>query len=182
MSASTYIALLRAINVGGHNLIKMDALRKSFEALGLKSVQTYVQSGNVVFSAPKQSEVALSGKLQAKILRDFGLSVVVIVRSAEDINQVVKKNPFLKEKGIDIIRLHVAFLSGPPEKAALKALEAFPADSDRFRLSGKEIYLHYPNGSGKAKLANNVLEKVLSVSATTRNWNTVNTLREMSSK
>jgi len=176
----TCIALLRGINVGGHKIIRMDALRKSCEALGLESVQTYLQSGNVIFKAPQQSPEVLARTLERKILRSFGFPVVVILRSPEEMNRVINHNPFLKAKGTDASRLHVAFLSRAPEKAALNALEAFPAAPEQFQASGKEIYLHYPNGAGKAKLSNNALERVLSVSATTRNWNTVNKLCEMS--
>ncbi len=181
MADLTYIALLRGINVGGHKLIKMDQLRKSFEALGWDDVRTYVQSGNVVFQAPKQSPEMLSKKIEEKILRGFGFSVPVVIRSSEEIGRTIKANPFLKEKGIDVASLAVAFLAQTPEKAALNALEALALTMkpDQFRYSGKEIYLYLPNGFGKSKLANG-LERVLSVATTARNWNTVNKLYEMS--
>jgi uncharacterized protein (DUF1697 family) len=182
MGKLTYISLLRGINVSGQKIIKMDQLRKSFEALGFESVKTYVQSGNAIFKAPKQSPEVLSRKLQEKILRDVSFSVTVIVKSSEEIKHAIKNNPFLKEKGIDTSKLHVTFLSQAPEKAALKALEALTSKADQFRYSGKEIYLYCPNGYGGTKLSNNTLERALSVNATTRNWNTVNKLYEMSSE
>jgi uncharacterized protein (DUF1697 family) len=96
--ASTYVALLRGINVGGHKLIKMDQLRKAFEGLGFADVATYVQSGNVVFKAPQKASDDLSKKIEEMLLRRFIMSVPVIVRTAEEIDEVLKNNPFLKEK------------------------------------------------------------------------------------
>ena len=182
MRTQTYVSLLRGINVSGHKIIKMEPLRKSFEALGLGDVQTYVQSGNVVFKARKQSSEILSNKIREKIARDFGFSVPVIIRSSEEVRRAIENNPFLKQRGIDSSRLHVTFLSKAPEKDSLKALEALTARPDQFRYSGREVYLYCPDGYGRTKLSNNALEKVLGVTATTRNWNTVNKLYEMSLK
>lgn len=182
MPQTTYIALLRGINVGGHKIIQMEQLRKSCAALGLENVQTYVQSGNVVFQARKQSATALSEKLQEKILRDFGFSAGVIVRTADEISRAIRANPFLKKKGIDPARLYVTFLSGVPATAALRALEKFSSPPDEFRCLGQEIFLYLPNGSARTKLSINTFEKILAVRATTRNWNTVNKLHEMSSE
>jgi uncharacterized protein (DUF1697 family) len=178
-SKSTYVALLRGINVGGHKAVKMDKLRKTFEALGLKDVKTYVQSGNVVFSAQKQASENLSKKIEENVLREFAISVSVIVKTSEEVSEVIRNNPFLQERGIDLSKLHVTFLSQAPEKTALKTLDAIAKVPDQFRCSGKEIYLYCPNGYGKTRLSNNTLEKVLSVRATTRNWKTVNKLHEM---
>ncbi len=182
MTKSTYMALLRGINVGGRKIIKMDQLRESFEAMGLEDVKTYVQSGNAIFKAAKKSEETLSREIQDRILRDFGFSVSVIVVSSEEINRAIKGNPFVRKKGVDTSKLHVTFLSQAPERSAVKALEALPAKPDEFRHSGKTIYLHCPNGYGTTKLSNNTLERVLSVRATTRNWRTVNKLYEMSAE
>jgi uncharacterized protein (DUF1697 family) len=182
MRIQTYVSLLRGINVSGHKIIKMEQLRKSFEALSLGDVQTYVQSGNVVFRAPKQSSETLSNKIREKIARDFGFSVPVIIRSSEEVRRAIEDNPFLKQRGIDSSKLHVTFLSKAPEKDRLKALEALTAKPDQFRYSGTEVYLYCPDGYGRTKLSNNALERVLGVTATTRNWNTVNTLYEMSLK
>ena len=178
-SKSTYVALLRGINVGGHKAVKMDRLRKAFEALGFEHVTTYVQSGNVVFNASTQASGNLSKKIEEKVLREFAISVSVIVKTSEEVSEVVRNNPFLRERGIDPSKLHVTFLSHAPEKNALKMLDAIAANPDQFRSSGKEIYLYCPNGYGKTKLSNNALEKVLSVRATTRNWKTLNQLHEM---
>jgi uncharacterized protein (DUF1697 family) len=178
-SQSTYVALLRGVNVGGHKAVKMDQLRNAFEALGFEGVKTYVQSGNVVFNAQKQASEQLSKRIEEKVLREFGIAVPVTVKTAGEMNAVIRNNPFLQEKGIDLSKLHVTFLSHAPEKTALKMLDAIAATPDQFLSSGKEIYLYCPNGYGVTKLSNNALEKVLSVRATTRNWRTVNQLYEM---
>lgn len=163
--------------MGGHKPVGMEALRKVFEAAGFKNVQTYVQSGNVVFSAPKQSGNALERKISAILLKEFGFPVPTMIRTAEEMELVVQRNPFRKE---DPAMLHVAFLSKAPDKGALKKLEEREVGPDRFRCVGTEIYIHCPNGFGRAKLPN--FEKILSLSVTTRNWRTVNTLCEMSRK
>ena len=113
------------------------------------------------------------------MLRRFNMSVPVIVRTAEEVDDVLRNNPFVEERGIDVSRLHVTFLSLTPQKTAIKGLDAIAAGPDRFHYRGREIYLHCPNGFGGTKLSINAFEKVLAVGATTRNWNTVNKLYEM---
>jgi uncharacterized protein (DUF1697 family) len=139
----------------------MDQLRKAFEGLGIEDVATYVQSRNVVFKSPKKTSADLCKKIEEMLLRRFSMSVPVIVRTAEEVDDVLKNNPFLKERSIDVSRLHVT--SGP----------------DRFHCRGQEIFLHCPNGFGGTKLSINAFEKMLAVGATTRNWNAVNKLHEM---
>jgi len=178
-TTSTYVSLLRGINVGGHKIIKMDQLRKAFEGLGFADVATYVQSGNVVFKAPKKASEDLSGKIEEMLRRRFSMSVPVIVRTAGAIGQVVRNNPFLQQNSVDTSKLHVIFLSHTPLKTAVRGLDAIAAGLDQFRCCGQEIYLYCPNGFAGTKLSISVLEKVLTVGATTRNWNTVNKLHEM---
>ncbi len=177
---STYISLLRGINVSGQKAMTMDQLRRSFEALGFKSVKTYLQSGNVIFGTAKRSPLQLSKKIERRISSEFGLPVSVIVRTSEELSRIIERNPFLKETGIDHSKLHVTFLSQQPLKATAQKLDVFDAAPDQFRWSDQEIYLYCPNGYGRTKLSNNAFEKALLVTATTRNWNTVNTLYEIS--
>jgi len=176
---TAYISMLRGINVAGHKPVSMSELRELFEGLGCKRVRTYIQSGNVVFEAARQAPSNLSKQIEEKILSDFGFPVPVISKTAEEMGAAIRNNPFLREKGIDPLKLHVTFLSQAPTLGALKKLDALAAEPDRFRCSGREIYLHCPNGYGTTKLSNNALEKALSVTATTRNWRTVNKLYEM---
>jgi uncharacterized protein (DUF1697 family) len=181
MKSETYICLIRGINVGGQKIVKMERLRESLTRLGLGGVKTYVQSGNVVFKAPGQSEEGLCGKIRKKIQSDFGFDVSVILRTAEEMGKTIEKNPFLKEKGIDTSKLHVTFLEKLPEKANLKSLETLKIEPDALRHLGTEIYLYYPNGFSGAKLSHNTLERLLGCKGTSRNWNTVNQLHRMAS-
>jgi uncharacterized protein (DUF1697 family) len=178
-SISTFVALLRGINLSGHRIVKMDQLRKAFEDLGFEDVKTYIQSGNVVFRAPQRTSQDLAKRIEQKVLREFGFPVPVVVKTAGEIGEVIRDNPLLKEKGIDPSKLHVTFLSCSPDKSALKMLDGVAAAPDQFRCFGQAVYLHCPNGYHESKLTNNVLEKMLKVGTTTRNWKTVNKLREM---
>jgi uncharacterized protein (DUF1697 family) len=174
-----YIAMLRGINVSGQKLIKMELLRASFEALGFGGVKTYVQSGNIVFTTAKISEAGLIQKISKKILADFGHEVSVLVRTPAGLGAVIKQNPLLKLPGINEGRVYVTFLSSPAPKGAEELLQPLAAKSDRFSVSGREIYFYCPEGYGNTKFSNNAIEKKLSVQATTRNWHTVNALFEM---
>jgi uncharacterized protein (DUF1697 family) len=177
-----YIAMLRGINVGGQKPVRMEQLRESCATLGLRSVETYVQSGNIVFLDEKRSPANLSKSISEAVLRDFGFRVPVLVKTAKEMRQVITRNPFLKETGIDPTKLHVTFLPEAASKDALKGLDRFPSTPDRFFVGRQEIYLYCPGGYGKTKLSNTALEKALSMETTTRNWKTVGTLFEMASK
>jgi len=174
-----FIALLRGINVGGRTL-KMETLRACLGELGLANVQTYVQSGNAVFSA-RGAQRALSGKIEAEIARELGHSVAVILRTSAELGRVIAANPFLRERGMDESKLHVTFLCEPPAKDALAKLAAIDAGADQWRASDREIYLYCPNGYGRTKLSNNAIERALKATATTRNWNSVRNLYAMAS-
>jgi uncharacterized protein (DUF1697 family) len=170
--------LLRGVNVGG-NILKMDRLRELCAALGAKNARTYVQSGNIVFEAAG-SPSSWEAKLEKKLAGESRLPVSVMVRSAAEISTVLAGNPFMKEKTIDTARLAVTFLQQVPAKPALAALAALKIGSERYHHAGKEIYLHCPDGFGNAKLY--LLDKVLKQKTTTRNWNTVTKLCEMSAE
>jgi uncharacterized protein (DUF1697 family) len=172
---AAFVALLRGVNVGG-KVARMETVRASFEALGFSNVSTYVQSGNVLFTARAGGEAALARKIAARLATDIGFAPGVQVLSAAELARVAHENPLVKEKGIDAAKLHVTFLDGPPPAAGLKKMEAVPSGRDRFIACGTTIYLHCPDGYGRSKLTNNVFERALKVGATTRNWKTVTTL------
>ena len=178
----TYIAMLRGINISGQKIVRMELLRETCAALGFRNVETYVQSGNIVFLATKKPPSALSKLISDAILRDFGFSVPALVKTSKEMDDVIKRNPFLNERDIDTSKLHVTFLSDAPPTNAVKNLEIIPTRPDRFHVGRQEIFLYCPNGYGKTKLSNTALEKALSVVATTRNWKTVNTLFEMAAR
>jgi uncharacterized protein (DUF1697 family) len=175
----TFIAMLRGINVTGHKIIKMEALRASFAALGFKNVQSYVQSGNLIFEAPNASIAGLSAKIEKKILRDFGHSVPVFLRTPKEMAEIIQRNPFPKDPAIDQSKLHVTFLADVAPKNAAELLQPLAAGPEQIRVVGREIYIYCPLGYGTSKISNNAIEKKLSLGATTRNWKTTNTLLAM---
>jgi uncharacterized protein (DUF1697 family) len=174
-----YVAMLRGINVGGHKKIKMEDLRRSFEALGFKQVKTFIQSGNVVFKPGKLSPPNLTRKIEDKIASDFGHSVSVITRTSDEMSKAIDNNPFLRERGVDSTKVHVTFLSESPDPSALKHVEALIRQPDRLKCLGKEIYLYLPNGMSQSSLWTTPWERMLGVITTTRNWKTVNSLNQM---
>jgi len=137
-----------------------------------------VQSGNLVFEG-QGSAAHWSQALERKLAGETRLPVTVIVRTAAEVGRVLAENPFLSRKEIDTTKLHVTFLQDAPAKSAVEALGKVRAGVDQFRWVGNEIYLHCPGGYGRSKLSNSVIEKILSLRATTRNWNTVTKLHEM---
>jgi len=177
----TYIAILRGINVSGQKLIKMAALKAAFEEKGFRDVMTYIQSGNIIFRAEDKKEDALSLKVSKLIMNGFGFEVPVIIRNSSSLAGIIRSNPFLNEKGILADKFHVTFLSEAPETKRRQELEKLSFGNERFVILGREIYLYCPNGYGNTKLSNNFFENKLKVTATTRNWATVNKLAELSS-
>lgn len=177
-----YIALLRGINIGPHKRMRMEKLRASCEALGFAGVKTYIQSGNVIFKAPKLSPAALAKQLGECIVKDFGFSSEVISRSREEMKAIVNSNPFLRERGIDPSKLHVVFLSQRPSAAALKKLQELTLAPDRVSSGDEEIYFYFPNGVSGSSLWKRPLDRVTGVAGTMRNWKTVTTLYQMATE
>jgi uncharacterized protein (DUF1697 family) len=174
--------MLRGINVSGQNIIRMEDLRRICTKLGFRNVETYGQSGNAVFLAKGMPPSTLANHTTAALRDDLGLSVPVLIKTVDEIGDVVAGNPFPRETGIDVTKLHVTFLSAPVPARALKNLEALPKQSDQFRVGRREIYLYCPDGYGRTKLSNAALEKALSVVGTTRNWRTVTALLDKASR
>jgi Uncharacterized protein conserved in bacteria len=155
----TYIAMLRGINVSGHKIIRMEHLRACFANLGFRNVKTYVQSGNVIFETHKDSAACLCEKIEKCILREFGFSVPVLLKTTKELQQIVRDNPFSKKPSIDPSKLHVTFLSKQAPKTAPAGLELLITNAEQFRVSGEEVYLYCPNGYGKTKLSNTAIPK-----------------------
>ena len=177
-----YIALLRGINIGPHKRMKMEKLVSSCAACGWNGAKTYIQSGNVVLQAPKTTPDSLAKKLETQILADFGFSSDVIVRSSAELRKTVEGNPLLKLRGIDPGKLHVVFLRAVPEPDAIKKLEAVIQAPDQVRVSGNEVYFYFSSGVSKSSLWKHPLDKIVKVSATMRNWNTVNQLLHLAAE
>ncbi len=175
-----YISMLRGINVSGQKKIKMDALRTLYAALHFKNVKSYIQSGNVIFESDELDTSRLAKQIGAQIEQTFGFLVPIMIRTPEQFQNLLENNPFLGEKTEDIRQLYVTFLDEASPIGALDALVKFATKSEEFHLRGKEIYLFYPNGAGRSKLSNNLIERKLGVTATTRNWRTVSKLADLS--
>lgn len=172
---TAYVALLRGINVGGSNKVAMADLRAMFGALGYEDAQTYIQSGNVVFTA-KATEAALVRRIEGAITKTFSLQIRVMVRSKAQLASVLAADPFA---GAAPTLAHVAFLSARPSAKKVAALDPHRSPPDVVAVIGREVYLHYPNGSGRSKLTGAYLERVLGTTATARNRNTVTKLLAM---
>ena len=176
----TYITLLRGINVSGQKKIKMDELQILFEKLDLSEVETYIQSGNVVFQSDGSDQHKLIGLIKDEILETFGFDVEVIVLNAQEIRDVLDNNPFLKDPSKDIEKFYVSFLNGDPLSEQIEKLKTYNYSPEEYYLSKTTIYFYAANGYGRAKMNNNFFESKLKVFATTRNWKTVNKLVDMS--
>lgn len=175
----TYISILRGINVSGKNKILMTELKAMYAGLGYENVQTYIQSGNVIFTTKgKTNAKTLIKDIESAIKQNFNFDVPVIIRTKEEWSELMHNNPYLHQKNIDPAYLHVTFLADPPEKDIVVP-DSGQYAPDSFILSGKEVYLHCPGGYGNTKLHNNFFEKKLKTGATTRNWKTVLQLAEL---
>ena len=176
----TYIAILRGINVSGQKLIKMAELKKMFESLNFEGVKTYIQSGNIAFRTKLGSTAGLQKHIHEAIQKTFDFDIPVTVLDEKELKKTQQNNPFLKERNEDESKLHVTFLSEEPDKDLAENLkETTRFLPDEWILSGRSVYIFCPGGYGKTKLNNNFFEKKLKVTATTRNWKTVNELVEM---
>jgi len=171
-SSSTYVALLRGINVGGRNRLPMGDLKRMFKDAGCLSVRTYIQSGNVIFvSTPSGSQMARE-TIAAAVFEAMGTRIPIILRSIHELTQVVGQNPFLSESQ-DSRTLHVGFLADRPSSRLVSRLDPNRSPPDEFAVQGSEIYLHLPNGVARTRFTTAYLERALATEGTFRNWRTV---------
>jgi uncharacterized protein (DUF1697 family) len=175
----TYISMLRGINVSGHKMIKMEALRNLYTQLDFKNVQTYIQSGNVTFQTSESKPQDLQQKIANKVLEEFGFIVPVMVKLKSAFIKVIDENPFQNE---DLSKLHVTFLSEIPKNENVLKIASTDYAPDKIAILENSVYIICPNGYGNTKLNNTFLEKKLKVIATTRNWKTINELFNIADK
>ena len=169
----TYISLLRAINVGGHQSIRMDQLQVCYEIAGFKNIKSYLQSGNVIFKSSVADESRLEQIIKEEIRKKFGFEIEVFVRTGGNFRMISESNPFLTDRHEDISRLYVTFVSGKPSADDIARIQGQQYFPDEYFIRGNEIFLFCPNGYGRTKLSNTFFESKLKMTATTRNWNTV---------
>lgn len=170
-----FIALIRGINVGGHKKLKMADVKVFCEDLGLTSVRTHLQSGNVVFQTTRTDRAQLAKDLETAFLVDAR----VILRTTAELRKAIAQNPMPGEAARGPSHYIIAFLSDKPKAAAMQALRDAYSGPEQMELLGAELYIHYGPGMGTSKLTNALIERKLGVSATSRNWNTVTKLLEL---
>jgi uncharacterized protein (DUF1697 family) len=175
----THLALLRGINVSGHKMIKMDALKKALESIGFQNVRTYIQSGNVFVDTEEESPGKVAFLIKQEIFKSFSHDVPVLVIGKDDLQACLDRNLFLNEDNVDLKKLYVSFVSSELPENMITQLNLNFIKPDEIQLDGKRIYLKYDTSPAKTKLDNKWIEKSMNVVSTTRNWNTVNKLLEL---
>jgi len=176
MATKTWIAFLRAVNLGAHNKVPMAGLRTMVESLGYDNVRTHLQSGNVIFTSGAISASKLEEQLRAQLAAEFNVDSPVLVRTSQQLAGVMKANPFVK-KGHDPKQLHVAFLAKKPAAKEVAAVDIEKSLPDEFAFGDRAIYLRLVNGVQGSRLPN--WDRALAVAATVRTWKTVTRLHEL---
>lgn len=176
-----YIALLRGINVSGKNIIKMEALKQLCSQLGFLQIQTYIQSGNLIFEAEQKDHLQLASEISAAIAKEYGYHVPTIVLSIETLTSIANNNPYINENK-DASFMHITFLGTKPKSDADIQIQAKLQADEAYSITPNAVYLYCPSGYGNTKLTNQFLEKQLGAQATTRNWKTIQTLIQLAKK
>jgi uncharacterized protein (DUF1697 family) len=167
------ISMLRGVNVGPHNRIKMDALRSLYESLKFQDPRTYIQSGNVIFRTKEKNSPALAKKIQNAIERTFACSPEVILRTSNELRKAIAASPFASSRNLEPGKILVTFLAAEPGPGARTTLLGLKAHPEELHLKGRELYIYFPDGAGKSKLPWSSVEKLLKTTGTARNWNSV---------
>jgi uncharacterized protein (DUF1697 family) len=176
------ISMLRGVNLGPHNRVKMEALRALYESLKLGEPQSYVQSGNVIFKTDERDLIKLTKRIEGAIEKKFGFQSDVVLRSTAELRDVIARNPFAKRRGIEPNKLLVTFLAGDPGEEARVAVRAIKCAPDEVFIDGQEVYIYFPNGVARPKLSWPSIPKILKVSGTARNWNSVTKMLQIAEK
>ncbi len=172
----TYIALFRGINVSGQKIIKMTDLKRYLEECGLRSVCTYIQSGNVVFSSKNPDQNDLVQVIKKKIVEQYGFEVSVMIKTRADLIHILDANPFMNDPERDTARMYFTMLSSVPEAELVEKLQRYDYSPEEYALLNDIVYFYSPKAYGKAKMNNNFFENKLKVIATTRNLRTLEKL------
>jgi uncharacterized protein (DUF1697 family) len=177
MAETRNVALLRGVNLGARNKVAMSDLRKLLAGLGFADVQTYVQSGNAVFTSAGRRPAGLARDIEKAIAAELGLDVKVLVRTGAELRAAIDANPLPAREPANFLFAH--FLSERPEASALAAVDPDGYAPEEFAVGDRVVYVWCPNGMQKAKLTHNFWERRLKVVVTARNWNTVTRLADM---
>jgi len=167
----------------GHNSIKMADLSNLYKDLKFNDVETYIQSGNVIFNLNDNIPVSdLSDKIEKEILKRFSYIVPVMIRTVEEMQEVFSSNPFLKEKHFESSKMAVVFLHKKLEEEQIQRVININYPPDKFKIIGNEIFIYCPNGFGETKLYTNFFEKKMGVTGTARNWKTITNMLQLAEK
>ena len=178
---ATFVALVRAVNVGGRNQLAMAELRALFESFGYANVASYIQSGNIIFDTSSSKSAALASVVEESLTEALGQPIDVVIRSARELRSVLESNPFVGRVP-DPKKLHVVFLNHEPDRSRLDTVDAARFVPDEFAVGAREVYLHCPDGLGRSKLPPAIGTKLAPLTATVRNWNTVTKLAELTGR
>jgi len=176
------ISLLRGVNVGGHNKVKMEDLRTLYQSLDLGNPTTHIQSGNVLFTTKEKNLPRLAKRIADAIEQSFGVRTVVILRTTADLQAVIAANPFAARADVPPNKLVVTFLAQDPGGEAHDNLRKLPPSPEELHLVRRELYIYFPDGMGRSKLPFAAIDKALKTPGTARNWNTVTKLLELARK
>jgi uncharacterized protein (DUF1697 family) len=179
MARARTVLFLRGINVGGRHKVSMDDLRAVLDDLGLGPSSTHLQSGNALVTGrpgPKTEQMVAEA-----LAEEFEFEVPVVTRSATDLASVMERNPFGAEAAADPSAVHVLFLAKKPTRGKVEAVDPASWDAEDWELDGRELYVHYRQGSARSKLTVDDVERQLGVPATARNWNTVTVMADKAS-
>jgi uncharacterized protein (DUF1697 family) len=169
--------------MAGHNKIKMTDLSALFKILGFMDAETFIQSGNVVFSNPENLSVTdLTAKIEEAVRKKFRYNIPVFIRTPEELREIISLNPFADEENFNTEKLAVIFLYEKPAEVQIEKVKNINYPPDKFIINGKEIFIYCPNGFGKSKIYTGFFENKMKVSGTGRNWNTINTLLKIAEK
>jgi uncharacterized protein (DUF1697 family) len=176
---TTFVSMIRGLNVGGHGAVRMERLVEVYLGLGLVSPRTYVQSGNVVFGSRRAPGYDHAGAIERRIKAECGLAVGVAVLSAREMTRAMEANPIARRPGIDPQFLHATFILGREAPASLEGVALPLRPGEDAVLAGRVVYVYCPHGYGTTKINNTFFERKLHARATTRNWRTVTALERM---
>ena len=175
----TFVSVFRGINVGGNRIVPMSELKSLHEALGLRDVVTYIQSGNVVFTSDDTDPAQLARQIEEGSAQKFGFHSQVMVRTSAELEEIIANNPFQNQPEKEPKWIAVLFLTTRPESTALEDLQKTYTGPEEIYLIGQELYVYYPDGVGRSKLTLTLIEKKLKTVGTGRNWNTILQLQKM---
>jgi uncharacterized protein (DUF1697 family) len=179
----TYISFLRGVNMTGHNSVKMAELLSLYNDMGFNDCETYIQSGNVIFKgADIVTADETAAMIEKAILKRFSYTIPVMIRTVEEVRNIMSVNPFLNRENFEPSQMAVILLYERATELQIQKVAAIDYTPDKFEISGREIFIYCPNGFGRTKLYTNFFEKKMGVTGTARNWNTITTILNISEK